>query len=221
MTALLLLDLDGVCALETTLAGESVVEIFKLHEGLGEEIAALNFPVAVITHRSRKEALRILSAIGVNIGGIRGVFTAEDFLFASLGKPLDLFRRGLKKSAALPAIERKFGIDRARMAIIDDRDDVLQDLRSNGLGLCMQAPGQIAEPADGLVSFEFSEAVRVFMEWRQTGQVCPEIRRLTPLAVFAAHPRRTGKNTHASKLTVFSTVRRIARYARNLRRAPG
>jgi len=220
-SALLLLDLDGVCALERAPADKSGVEIFKLHEDLGADIAALGCPVAIITHRSRKEALSILSAIGLSRGVVRGLFTAEDFLFASLANPLDLFRRGLLKSAGLPVIEKKFQVRRRNMAIIDDRDDVLLDLQTNGLGLCMRAPSQSDEHPDQIISFEFSEAVRVFGEWRRHDDVSLEIQRLTPYGVGAAQPWRTGKNTRLSKATVFSTVRRVARYARNMGRAAG
>jgi len=215
-SALLLLDLDGVCALEKASPDGPVLELFKLHEDLGAGIAALGCPVAVITHRSRKEALRILSAIGVERDDIKGVFTAEDFLFASLGKPLDLFRRGLLKSAALPAIERKFLVARENMAMIDDRDDVLHDLKTHGVGLCMKAPGQ-SDP-DGVVSFKFAEAAQVFAEWREHDAVQAEIWPLTP---YRTPGWRTGKNTRLSKFTVFNAVRVVARYARSLRRAAG
>jgi len=218
-SALLLLDLDGVCALEKASPGGDTLELFKLHEDLGAGIAALGCPVAVITHRSRKEALRILSAIGVGRGDMKGVFTAEDFLFASLGKPLDLFRRGLLKSAALPAIERKFQVGRENMAVIDDRDDVLHDLKTNGVGLCMKAPGQ-SDP-DGIMSFKFAEAAQVFAEWRAHGDAQAEIQPLTPYRIEITPDWRTGKNTRLSKFTVFNAVRVVARYARGMRRAVG
>ncbi len=218
-SALLLLDLDGVCALERESPDAPGLELFKLHEDLGAGIAALGHPVAVITHRSRKEALRILSAIGVHRDDMKGIFTAEDFLFASLGRPFDLFRRGLLKSAALPAIERKFQVGRETMAIIDDRDDVLHDLKTNGVGLCMKAPGQ-TDP-DNILSFRFAEAAKVFAGWRAHGGVLAEIQPLTPYKIDTAPGWRTGKNTRLSKFTVFNTVRVVARYARGMRRAAG
>jgi hypothetical protein len=218
-SALLLLDLDGVCALEKASPDGPALELFKLHQDLGAGIAALGFPVVVITHRSRKEALRILSAIGVDRGQMEGIFTAENFLFASLGKPLDLFRHGLLKSAALRAIERKFQVSRGNMAIIDDRDDVLHDLKTNGVGLCMKAPSQNSGQSDDLVSFEFSEAAQVFAEWREQDSAWAEIRPLTPYRLQVAQGWRTGKNTHLSKFTVFNMVRVVARYARAMRRA--
>ena len=214
--ALLLLDLDGVSALERAPPGGEVLEIFRLHEDLNAGIAALGCPVAVVTHRSRKEALRILAAIGVRREGVTGLFSAEDFLFASLARPFDLFRRGLLKSAALPAIERKFGLARQRMAIIDDRETNLLDLQSAGLGLCMKAPSQSSEQPDDLVSFDFAEAVRIFTDWRREGGVRGTIQPLTPQRVFAAPDWRTGKNTRLSRLTVFSSIRRVARYARDM-----
>ena len=217
-SALLLLDLDGVCALERTPPDEAAAEIFRLHEDLGAGIAALGCPVAVITHRSRKEALRILSAIGVGRDDFTSIFSAEDFLRASFARPFAMFRQGLLKSAALPAIVRKFGMSRENFAIVDDRDDVLLDLQSNGLGLCMRAPSQSAERPDEIMAFEFPEAARIFTQWRKTEGVCPEIRRLTPRPIAAPQGWRTGKNTRLSKLTVFSTVRGVARYARQMRR---
>ena len=60
---LLLLDLDGVVALECGPPVVSPREILRLHRSLEPLTRGLGERVVVVTHRSRSEALRILSVI--------------------------------------------------------------------------------------------------------------------------------------------------------------
>jgi hypothetical protein len=210
---LLLLDLDGVSAFEHRSSADNSLEILRLHDDMAARLARFNCKVVVLTHRSRKEALKILHAIGLKDWGPDDVFAAEQLLWARGRSPWRVLRDGLVKSAALPDIEARFGVGRGRMAIIDDREGNLTDLVGAGVGLGLMAP--IDEDGGAITSFDLSEAVEIFSAWRNGAGEPGQIRSLTPVAIGLASARRTGMNTHQDGAHLFNWVRFLARHGRN------
>jgi hypothetical protein len=211
---LLLLDLDGVSALERRSPVDNSLEILRLHDDMAELLARFECKVVVLTHRSRKEALKILHAIGLRDWSADDVFAAEQLLWARGRSPWRILRDGLVKSAALPDIEARFGVSRQRMAIIDDREVNLTDLVGAGVGLGLMAPSQIHEDGAVITSFDLSEAIQIFTAWRAGGDA-GRIHSLTPRTIGAPSARQTGMNTRQDGAHLFNWTRYLARHGRN------
>lgn len=213
---LLLLDLDGVVVFESGPPMLPAREILRLHGGLEAALRALDAPVVVLTHRSRREAMHILDAAGLPPAVLAGVLAAEDLFRAGLrhGGPIGLLRWGLRKSWVLPLVEERFGVPPWRTAFVDDRLDNLEDLLGHGLGLALHAPSAIAAGDAGLVSFEVDEAVRHFAAWRD-GTLPGGLVSLAPAEALIGPWQRTGLHTRRQGLHVFNVARRVGRMARN------
>jgi hypothetical protein len=207
---MLLLDLDGVVVFEAVPPQVERLEILRLHDLLAELLRGLGMPVVVLTHRSRAEAFRILHSAGLTEREIRGVVAAEDIFRAALmsGRPWMLASRGMRKSWALPLVERRYGVARARMAFIDDRLDNLRDMLSHGIGLAVHAPSDIAADGSLITSFDFQDVVVLLNAWKGDRSVT-EIAMLEPRVVAVAHRHRTGLDTRRQSLNAFNRVRRI------------
>jgi hypothetical protein len=213
--ALLLLDLDGVSALECRSGAGGRLEIMKLHDDMGAQLERFGCRIVVLTHRSRREALQILEAVGLADWDAENVVAAEQLLWARGRGMLKVLRDGLVKSAALSDIERRFGVHRRNMAIIDDRETNLVDLVDAGVGLGLMAPSEFDPSSNTIVSFDLSEALEIFTAWRagasQTGRIQP----LSPRAIDRTEDRRTGLNTRRHAAHPFNWTRYVARNARN------
>jgi hypothetical protein len=210
----LLLDLDGVVVLEIR-APDVAREILRLHQDLVGQLAALGLPVIVLTHRSRAEARVILAAAGLPPARLHRLVAAEDLCAEALrrGRMLALLRGGLRKSFALSLVERRDGLLRGDLAVIDDRPANLDDLRRHGVGLALLAPAQPRDAGAGLVSFDFAEAAAVIGRWIAGAR--PDVAvRLTPRTVRTAAWQRTGLSTAASGRHWFNTVRTLGASAR-------
>ncbi len=211
---LLLLDLDGVVVFEAEPPHLAKAEILLLHEVLSEVLNELKAPVVVCTHRSRAEARRILEAARLDSKVISHLVAAEDLFQAGL-KYHGVWKvavKGLRKSLILPLVEERFGIPRARMALIDDRLDNLQDLLANGIGLALHAPS-LMDNGDSLVSFDVREAVEAFKAWggaerRET------VVELTAQTYPVEEWRKTGLNTRKQGRHLFNLMRRVGRATR-------
>ena len=127
MIQMLLFNLDGVLVFEAEPPLIlSATELVLLHQDLPAHIAALEMPVVVLTHRSRREANHILQAAGLT-QALAGVIAAEDLFLAGIRHaPLRMLTKGLRKDLVLSAVEQKFGVERSRIAFIDDRLDNLE-----------------------------------------------------------------------------------------------
>ncbi|WP_426955251.1 HAD family hydrolase [Muricoccus radiodurans] len=215
---LLLLDLDGVVVFEASPPQVQAMEILLLHELLGEMLTELALPVVVLTHRSRREATRILRAAGLEEGReLAGVMAAEDLFQAALrhGGPLRLLSRGLRKSWILPVIEQRFGVPRGKIAFIDDRLDNLEDLLAHGIGLGLHAPSAIADDGASLTSFDIRELVSQLREW-QAAPRKPGLITLRPQQYDLMAWRRTGLHTRHEGRHAFNLARATARRVRAL-----
>jgi hypothetical protein len=157
MISLLLLDLDGVVVYEMVPPHVKKRELILLHDLLVNGLQAVGVPVVVLTHRSRAEAAVILDSAGL-YKDVTGLMAAEDILSAALayGTLWQLLRKGLRKSWALPAIERRYRVDRKNIAFIDDRLDNIEDLVGNGVGLALHAPSGINNDGS-IITFDFQQ----------------------------------------------------------------
>jgi hypothetical protein len=211
---LLLLDLDGVVVFESGPPLLAELEILRLHEMIVERLAEFGVPVVVLTHRSRAEARRILQSADIGAEHLAGVMAAEDLMSAAIlhGNLRQLLLRGLRKSLILPLVEKRFGVERSSMALLDDRVDNLDDLIAAGLGLALHAPSETGDD-DALVTFDIGEAIVAFMRWK----AAPEIGRfesLTPIRVGIEPWRRTGLCTQREARHPFNALRTLARHIR-------
>jgi hypothetical protein len=214
MISLLLLDLDGVIVYEMAPPLVKKLELIRLHALLVNELEALGVPVVVLTHRSRAEATIILQSVGLQ-NGVAGLMAAEDILSAALayGTPWQLLKKGLRKSWALPAVERRYRVVRKNIAFIDDRMDNIQDLVDNGVGLALHAPSGIDDDGS-LISFDFDQAMRVLRDWNSGSA-----QRFLPIAsriVVESEWQRTGISTGAFAISRFNRARRFGRSLRNI-----
>lgn len=213
---LLLLDLDGVVVFESGPPLLAELEILRLHDMIIDRLAEFGVPVVVLTHRSRAEARRILESAGIDATHLAGVMAAEDLVTAALlhSNLRKLLSRGLRKSLILPLVEKRFGVKRGSMALLDDRVDNLEDLIGAGLGLALHAPSDTSE--DGaLLTFDIGEAVAAFLRWA----AAPEIGRfstLTPIRVEIEPWRRTGLCTRREARRPFNALRTTARRIRQV-----
>ncbi len=212
MDSLLLLDLDGVVVFECGPPLLETLEILRLHQGLAGRLAAIEAPVVVLTHRSRREARHILHVAGVADGALAGLIAAEDLFVAGLRHaPVALFSRGLRKSLILPVLERRYGTPRARFALIDDRLDNLRDLLGVGIGLGLLAPSAI--DGDRLETFDFNQATSYFAAWA-TGERPGGLVPLTASLLLVENWRRTGLDTTRRGRHVFNLARALGRRIR-------
>jgi hypothetical protein len=213
-TGLLLLDLDGVVVFESGPPLLADVEILRLHEMMVDRLAEFEAPVVVLTHRSRVEARRILQSAGIDAEHLAGVMAAEDLMSAALlhGNLRQLLSRGLRKSLILPLVEKRFGVKRSSMALLDDRVDNLEDLIAAGLGFALHAPSDTSDDR-ALITFDIGEAIIAFTRWK----AAPEIGRfesLTPIRVEIEPWRCTGLCTKRVARHPFNALRSLARRIR-------
>lgn len=218
---LLLLDLDGVVVFEVGMlnAGTAVPavtrQIILLHEDLPRRLRQLSIPVAVLTHRSRREALQILRVAGFEIASLAGIYAAEDIFKAGLSPRLisTMARRGLRKSLILDTLSRQLGILPESVAFVDDVFSNLEDMEARGLGLAMHAPSAIDATGTSLVTFEMEQAFEALNDWRPGTHTT---RRLSLHAVEVEIEgwRLTGLETTDQARHPFNRARRLGTIAR-------
>jgi hypothetical protein len=206
MISLLLLDLDGVVVYEMVPPHVKKRELILLHDLLVNGLQAVGVPVVVLTHRSRAEAAVILDSAGL-YKDVTGLMAAEDILSAALayGTLWQLLRKGLRKSWALPAIERRYRVDRKNIAFIDDRLDNIEDLVGNGVGLALHAPSGINNDGS-IITFDFQQVAGMLREG--SGERMPPILSIAPRIVTDSELNRTGIGTGTFTTSPFNRARR-------------
>lgn len=164
---LLLLDLDGV--LVTDGSGDTKVgsEIIAIHKHLIKQLEALSIPIAILTHRSRGEALQIIQALGLSGHRFLGVFTANDiFVYGLRFKGVSfLIENGSRKSIVLSYIKRRFNILAANIAFIDDRLGNVEDLLNAGIGLGINVPAARVIEEGKIETFDLNKALGLVETW--------------------------------------------------------
>jgi hypothetical protein len=212
MISLLLLDLDGVVVYEMAPPRVKKLELILLHDLLVNGLQEVGVPVVVLTHRSRAEAAVILGSAGID-KNVAGLMAAEDILNAALmyGNPWQLLRKGLRKSWTLPAVERRYRVDRKNIAFIDDRLDNIEDLVSNGVGMALHAPSGINDDGS-LISFDFQQVVEMVRDGSSEGT--SSTRSIAPRIVTDMELNRTGISTGSYTMSRFNRARRFGRSLR-------
>ncbi|MEE9412975.1 MAG: HAD family hydrolase [Methylococcales bacterium] len=164
---LLLLDLDGV--LVTDGDGDTRIgcEIITVHQQLLKQLNSLRIPVAILTHRSRCEALQIIQALGLSRYDFHDIFTANDILVYGLRFKgiCFLINHGSKKSIILHFIQKHYNIPPRSVAFIDDRLCNVEDLINEGIGLGINVPAAKVIDGKKIVTFDFNSALETVKNW--------------------------------------------------------
>jgi 3-deoxy-D-manno-octulosonate 8-phosphate phosphatase KdsC-like HAD superfamily phosphatase len=170
---LLLLDLDGV--LVTDGDGDTSVgsEIIKIHKELVKHLNNLHLPVAILTHRSRCEALQIVDALGLSTYELHNIFTANDIFFFGLRfKGVSfLIKNGSQKSIILSYIQKRYNIEASNVAFIDDRLWNVEDLLNAGIGLGINVPAAKVIDQHKIVTFSLCAALDKVKKWCELGEL--------------------------------------------------
>jgi hypothetical protein len=212
--SMLLLDLDGVVVFEAEPPLAGATELILLHEDLDSALAGLGIPVVVLTHRSRREARRIIQAAGLDAAPLAGVIAAEDLVMAGFRHaPMRMFKHGLRKDLALSVLEHRFGVDRSRIAFIDDRIDNLRDLLAAGLGLAIHAPSYLTVDRQFLMTFNISDALASIQSWDRSARQSTIVS-LSPRPLATSLWCRTGVSTRPYRRHVFNVARRMGNFMR-------
>lgn len=165
MPRLLLLDLDGVVVARDPrrARGESTL---LLHPDLPAAARRAGFDVEILTHRSRGEAKQIVAALPMASGPALPILAARDLVVAALtaGELPRLLSHGILKVFALAHLERKYGLPRREMAILDDSPGNIRTAAEAGIGLAIQAPAPVFEAA-GIRTFRSEAAIAALSQW--------------------------------------------------------
>jgi hypothetical protein len=171
MSALLLLDLDGVTVLRVTEPSRRQATVI-LQPTLIDAVSNLGFRVVILTHRSRAEAEQIVRAIVADAAKMPLILAAEDLAKAAVrdGRIFKLLRRGIQKAFAVPYLERVCGVSRERMAVLDDNEGNIRTMTAAGVGLKVLTPtallnGQVVR------TFRSDVLLELLNNWRHSSCV--------------------------------------------------
>lgn len=167
---LLLVDLDGVLIASSRPETRKDQILYPLHgHNTGQDLAKSSETIAVLTHRHKAEAGQILKLLGLDLTHIARCYSAQDLWHCAIryNQILATIIGGMKKSLILPLIKAELGYHPPDIAMIDDRPDILSDMSNHGVGLTLLAPYQLndAYNSDHTITFDLSEALRVFEKW--------------------------------------------------------
>lgn len=218
---LLLIDLDGV--LVTDGCGDTRIgtEIITVHTRLAKQLEALNLPVAILTHRSRCEALQIIDALRLKSHKFLGIFTAKEILIYGLRfKGLSyLLRNGSRKSIILPYIEKRFNIPASSVAFIDDRMGNVEDLVNAGIGLGINVPAARVIEGARVETFDMNNAFEKVKTWSKQENLSYSsntLIRLLPVTIDLSVDAASGIIMKRQWSDLFGRCRAGLRYSRQL-----
>ena len=218
---LLLIDLDGV--LVTDGDGDTKIgsEILIVHQELSKKLKNLNLPVAVVTHRTRREADQILTALNISKEFLVGVFSANDIVFSALanGRLRTLLRQGSLKSLVLSRINEKLDIQTSSMAFIDDRMANIEDMYSCGVGMTIHVPKARLLESNLMETFNIDEAIASLQEWSIENDTISSVQRsihLKPVIKKIDNSYRSGIIMKRHKLDFYGMTRSIIHRTRLL-----
>jgi hypothetical protein len=220
MAYVMALDLDNVLACEVDDDSGKGTRIIGIHRKLPEIIGTLNAQRAIVTHRSRREAVGILAALGIDRNMITETFAAEDLLrSAVLNRNLRrLFRDGLRKSYILPRLCRRYRVPPCRIAFIDDRVENVHDMLRSGVGLGLVAPWRQIEE-NTFLSFDFEKLVATVNHWincssREQQASCLKFLETSPRAIVPSGGDAAFNGPFGSR--VFNFCRRTVKAGRGI-----
>ena len=217
----IVLDIDGVIAMEVSMGTPPSDEILLLHKELKTSLEKFDAEIIFLTHRSRQEAAAILKAAGLETRWTRNCLTANDILWSALasGQLLTLFRYGLRKNLVLPLLKKRFGFRPEQILFLDDRQDNVVNMLQGGVGCGLVAPSVINGP-DMISTFDFEEVIDIFRNWQSRGQMNgsfnASVRRLNPRNQAIEPWCRTGLNTHHTAKNLINRCRRAANFTRRM-----
>ena len=166
---LLLFDLDGV--LVTAGVGDTQAgrEIIRIHPELDGLLQPFDFPVGVLSHRSRREVSQILDVLRFDSLDSRFVFSANDIAFGNPtpGRIVSLLRHGARKSRILAQLFSRYGIEPNDVIFIDDREENVDDMARAGVGLAIHVPAARLEN-DRILTYAPEELVETIGAWADT-----------------------------------------------------
>lgn len=166
---LLLFDLDGVLVTDgkgDTRAGR---EIVRIHPDLDALLQPFDFPVGVLSHRSRREVLQILDVLQLGSLDPAFIFSANDIAFSSPTprRIVSLVRHGVRKSRILAHLSSRFGIESHNVAFVDDREENVADMSMAGVGLAVHVPAARLENGR-VLTYAPEELVKAIGAWIDT-----------------------------------------------------
>ncbi len=214
---MLLLDLDCVTIYGGDPRDGIGKEIYLLHPELSTALNRLDWPVVLLTHRSRRDADLIRSYLEEHhCQFVDCVSSRELFRSALLSfNFVKLFTKGLTKSFALSLLEKKYEITRDRMILIDDRLENLKELTNNGMKYAVLAPFELLSESQNVQeihSFDFLQII----EWIET------IKTDEPPCIFEAKLEKKNLaklpvvgEIETESPEIFESLRRIAKWVRN------
>ena len=214
---LLLLDLDGVLVSDGE--GDTCVgkEILCIHPGLKNYLRTLDFPVAVLTHRSRKEASQIVKTLELDGVELLEVFTANDIAFRRLtpGRFLSLLRFGARKSRIIPYIQARWKVNPEDIAFVDDRKENVIDMVRVGVGLGVHVPAARFLGDQRTVStFDMEDLMAQIQDWSDSkGQKGSGARMISlkPIQIPQQQGMFSGVVMQESGLQIFKRIRGLRR----------
>jgi 3-deoxy-D-manno-octulosonate 8-phosphate phosphatase KdsC-like HAD superfamily phosphatase len=218
---LLLLDLDGV--LVTDGDGDTSVgsEIIKIHKELVTQLNNLSLPVAILTHRSRCEAMQIIDALGLSTHQLYNIFTANDIFFFGLRfKGVSfLVKNGSKKSIILSYIQKRYNIQAKNIAFIDDRLWNVEDLMNAGIGLGINVPAAKVINQHKIVTFSLCAALDKVKRWYELGELSTnsnQIIRMQSVTIDLPEDAFSGILIRRQWSDFFGLTRSALRYTRKI-----
>lgn len=204
------LDIDGVLVLETSVAGSSE-EVLVLHDGLESRLEQLGAEVFFLTHRSRPEAEAILGAAGLGRRWLDRCLCANDILSSAVlsGQWLRLASHGMRKSLALPRLRSRFGVSPSRCLFVDDRLDNVLDMCRGGIGVGAVAPSGV-DAVGSVTTFDFDEVAEIVRTHQPAVEEGAAVLHLRPHEIRIESQHRTGLVTRHTARNGFNIARRSA-----------
>lgn len=204
------LDIDGVLVLETSVAGSSE-EVLVLHDGLDSRLEQIAADVFFLTHRSRPEAEAILGAAGLGRRWLDRCLCANDILSSAVlsGQWLRLASHGMRKSLALPRLRSRYGVSPARCLFVDDRLDNVLDMCRGGIGVGAVAPSGV-DAVGGVTTFDFDDIAEIVRTYQPAVAGVGAVLHLRPQELRIESQHRTGLVTRHTARNSFNIARRSA-----------
>lgn len=209
MSPVLLVDIDGVVIFEAERQEPASSQIFFLHKNLDRSLLKWRQTMFFVTHRSRREARRILQLAGIRPSLYVKLIAAEDLFQAAVdaGQIREAIKRGLLKSFALPLIERVSWQKRDKVVMLDDRQHNLDAMLDAGVGLALKAPIGIDGDHKVITSFDLRHTLDSLSDWYRNRADCRQIE-LAPASAAIQDWQRSGTTTTKLQKHPFNTIRR-------------
>ncbi|MCB1755984.1 MAG: hypothetical protein KDJ38_10705 [Gammaproteobacteria bacterium] len=208
---ILLLDLDCVTIYGGNPRDSLPPEIYQLHPDMVQRLSETSIPVVLFTHRSRQEAMKILSFFAERQLTFAACISARELFYSALrqGRVLDLLRQGLSKKHGIRWVAGQFDTGAANLVLIDDKPENLKEVLIEGARVAVHAPFEIQD--NQVTTFELAELFDILHDnpaekYKGVIELTPVSRDLSSLPVIG--------EIHRNSPDLFESVRRFGRRAR-------